>query len=179
MTCVSPIIQGGYDAQVHQHLDPGSSLSLRRRVLPAPPQAPRRQEGHRSNAPDHPLRRRRTHLLALRYLQATSRCPRRGGGRGRALRDAARLQALETTGQCRPGRAPAQAAPQTGPDRGPRPHVAPLLRRDAKENDQIYRSQAKRGTCSFYAYASAYIVHKGQRYTVGSWRSPASRRWRT
>src|SRR5208283_3264650 len=24
----------------------------------------------------------------------------------------------------------------------------------------------KRGTCSFYAYASAYIVHKGQRYTV-------------
>ena len=79
------------------------------------------------------------------------------------LRDAARLQPLETTGQCRLGRAPAQAVPQTGPDRGLRPHVAPLLRRHAKENDQIYRSQAKRGTCSFYAYASAYIVHKGQR----------------
>ena len=28
------------------------------------------------------------------------------------------------------------------------------------------RAKAKRGTCSFYAYASAYIVHKGQRYTV-------------
>ena len=25
MTCVSPIIQGGNDAQVHQHLDPGSA----------------------------------------------------------------------------------------------------------------------------------------------------------
>ena len=82
-------------------LTPGPSLSLRRRVLPAPPQAPRRQEGHRSNDPDHPFRRRFTHFLALRYLQATPRCPRRGGGRGRALRDIARLQPLETTGQCR------------------------------------------------------------------------------
>ena len=50
---------------------------------------------------------------------------------------------------------------------------------DAKENDQIYRSQAKRGTCSFYAYASAYIVHKGRRTVALQWRSPASRRWRT
>ena len=50
---------------------------------------------------------------------------------------------------------------------------------DAKENDQIYRSQAKRGTCSFYAYASAYIVHKGRATRLRSWRSPASRRWRT
>ena len=44
--------------------------------------------------------------------------------------------------------------------------LLPFYGADAKENDQIYRSQAKRGTCSFYAYASAYIVHKGQRYTV-------------
>ena len=44
--------------------------------------------------------------------------------------------------------------------------LLPFYGADAKENDQIYRSQAKRGTCSFYAYASVYIVHKGQRYTV-------------
>lgn len=44
--------------------------------------------------------------------------------------------------------------------------LLPFYGADAKENDQIYRSQAKRGTCSFYAYASAYIVHKRQRYTV-------------
>ena len=42
--------------------------------------------------------------------------------------------------------------------------LLPFYGADAKENDQIYRSQAKRGTCSFYAYASAYIVHKGQRH---------------
>ena len=44
--------------------------------------------------------------------------------------------------------------------------LLPYYGADAKDNDQIYRSKAKRGTCSFYAYASAYIVHKGQRYTV-------------
>ena len=44
--------------------------------------------------------------------------------------------------------------------------LLPFYGADTKENDQIYRSQAKPRTCSFYAYASAYIVHKGQRYTV-------------
>src|SRR3954463_12583022 len=44
--------------------------------------------------------------------------------------------------------------------------LLPYYGADAHDNDQIYRSQAKRGTCSFYAYASAYIVRKGQRYTV-------------
>jgi DDE family transposase len=44
--------------------------------------------------------------------------------------------------------------------------LLPYYGADAHDNDQIYRSQAKRGTCSFSAYASAYIVHKGQRYTV-------------
>src|SRR3954452_16929584 len=44
--------------------------------------------------------------------------------------------------------------------------LLPFYGANAKDNDQIYRSQAKRGTCSFYAYASAYIVHKGRRYTV-------------
>ena len=44
--------------------------------------------------------------------------------------------------------------------------LLPFYGANAKDNDQIYRSQAKKGTCSFYAYASAYIVHKGQRYTV-------------
>jgi len=39
MTCVRPFFQGGYDAQVHQHLDPDPSLPLRRRILPAPPEA--------------------------------------------------------------------------------------------------------------------------------------------
>jgi putative transposase len=31
---------------------------------------------------------------------------------------------------------------------------------------EIYRSQAKRGTTHFHAYATAYVVHHGQRFTV-------------
>jgi putative transposase len=40
-------------------------------------------------------------------------------------------------------------------------HGAPLG--DASE---IYRSQAKSGTSHFHAYATAYVIKKGQRYTV-------------
>jgi putative transposase len=32
--------------------------------------------------------------------------------------------------------------------------------------DEIYRAQAKDGTSHFHAYATAYVVRKGQRYTV-------------
>ncbi len=32
--------------------------------------------------------------------------------------------------------------------------------------EEIYRSQAKSGTTHFHAYATCYVVHKGQRFTV-------------
>ena len=32
--------------------------------------------------------------------------------------------------------------------------------------DEVYRAQAKDGTSHFHAYATAYVVRKGQRYTV-------------
>ena len=35
-----------------------------------------------------------------------------------------------------------------------------------RDLDEIYRSQAKDGTSHFHAYATAYVVRKGQRYTV-------------
>src|SRR5262245_53344984 len=35
-----------------------------------------------------------------------------------------------------------------------------------KEHDEIYRSQAKSGTSHFHAYATAYVIRKGQRFTV-------------
>jgi hypothetical protein len=34
------------------------------------------------------------------------------------------------------------------------------------EKDEVYRSQAKSGTTHFHAYATAYVVKKGQRFTV-------------
>ncbi len=33
--------------------------------------------------------------------------------------------------------------------------------------DEVYRSQARDGTSHFHAYATAYVVRQGQRYTVG------------
>ncbi len=35
-----------------------------------------------------------------------------------------------------------------------------------KEEDYIYRSQAKNGTCSFFAYATIYIIAKNKRLTI-------------
>ena len=35
-----------------------------------------------------------------------------------------------------------------------------------EEQDYIYRSQAKNGTCSFYAYASLYVIAKNKRLTI-------------
>jgi hypothetical protein len=35
-----------------------------------------------------------------------------------------------------------------------------------READEVYRSQAKGGTSHFHAYATAYLIRKGQRYTV-------------
>src|SRR3954453_7913655 len=35
-----------------------------------------------------------------------------------------------------------------------------------RDVDEIYRSQAKDGTSHFHAYATAYVIRKGQRYTV-------------
>jgi hypothetical protein len=37
---------------------------------------------------------------------------------------------------------------------------------DGRTNPEVYRSKPKRGTSSFYAYASAYVIRKGLRYTV-------------
>ncbi len=48
--------------------------------------------------------------------------------------------------------------------------LLPFHGADAHENDQVDRSQAKRGTCSFDAYVSAYVVRKGQRHKVALWR---------
>jgi putative transposase len=45
-------------------------------------------------------------------------------------------------------------------------HLRPYYGKPHKDPKEIYRSQAKDGTNNFHAYASAYVVCKGQRYTV-------------
>lgn len=45
-------------------------------------------------------------------------------------------------------------------------HLTPYYGLPYKDAKEIYRSKAKAGTNSFHAYASAYIVFRGQRFTV-------------
>ena len=44
--------------------------------------------------------------------------------------------------------------------------LIPYHGRPFRELSEIYRSQAKNGTSHFHAYATAYVVRKGQRFTV-------------
>jgi IS4 transposase len=44
--------------------------------------------------------------------------------------------------------------------------LLPYYGADRKTNPFVVRSQAKKGTCSFYGYATAYVIRKGWRYTV-------------
>jgi Transposase DDE domain len=45
--------------------------------------------------------------------------------------------------------------------------MLPYYGADRRTNPDVVRSKAKRGTSSFYGYGSAYVVCKGQCYTVG------------
>ncbi|MBV8315097.1 MAG: transposase [Planctomycetaceae bacterium] len=44
--------------------------------------------------------------------------------------------------------------------------LIPYHGRPFRNPDEIYRGQAKSGTSHFHAYATAYVIRKGQRYTV-------------
>lgn len=44
--------------------------------------------------------------------------------------------------------------------------LLPYYGADRRTNPQIYRGQSKKGTNSFYAYATAYVICKGMRYTL-------------
>jgi putative transposase len=45
-------------------------------------------------------------------------------------------------------------------------HLVPYHGEPLCDAQEIYRSQAKSGTCSFHAYATAYVIRKGLRFTV-------------
>ena len=45
-------------------------------------------------------------------------------------------------------------------------HLVPYYGSPMKDPKEIYRSQAKAGTHNFHAYASAYVVFHGQRFTL-------------
>ena len=45
-------------------------------------------------------------------------------------------------------------------------HLVPYHGEPLHSEDEIYRSKAKQGTSHFHAYATAYVIKKGHRYTV-------------
>lgn len=45
-------------------------------------------------------------------------------------------------------------------------HLVPYHGEHLHSEDEVYRSQAKSGTSHFHAYATAYVIRKGRRYTV-------------
>jgi putative transposase len=45
-------------------------------------------------------------------------------------------------------------------------HLVPYHGQPLQDINELYRSQAKSGTCSFHAYATAYVIRKGLRFTV-------------
>jgi Transposase DDE domain len=45
-------------------------------------------------------------------------------------------------------------------------HLVPYHGLPLRDVQEVYRSQAKSGTCSFHAYATAYVIRKGLRFTV-------------
>jgi putative transposase len=45
-------------------------------------------------------------------------------------------------------------------------HLVPYHGRPLREEKEVYRSQAKDGTSHFHAYATAYVIQKGLRFTV-------------
>jgi hypothetical protein len=45
-------------------------------------------------------------------------------------------------------------------------HLTPYHGAPLQAEDEVYRSQAKSGTSHFHAYATAYVIRKGRRYTV-------------
>jgi Transposase DDE domain len=45
-------------------------------------------------------------------------------------------------------------------------HLVPYHGQHLHDEDEVYRGQAKSGTSHFHAYATAYVILRGQRYTV-------------
>ena len=79
----------------------------------------------------------------------------------------ARVRRTPAAAQPRPGRPPAPGAAATAATPGDRPDLDPLPRRALpRPESEVYRGQAKDGTSHFHAYATAYVVLKGQRFTV-------------
>ena len=116
---------------------------------------------------DGPLRRRGAHLLHLRDLPPPGRRPGQTTYANALYANLFCLEELKRKVNAaflahlpRPSTTPASdrsASASTSP--------LPYYGQHSLESREIYRAQAKPGTHSFFAYATAYLVLHGQRFT--------------
>ena len=170
MTCAKFLHHGGTHAQVHRTPDTRPSVPLRRRLLPATPGLPIRRQGHLRGPRDGPLRRRSRASPPSPDLPPPQERTLRGDLCQRPVRQplpASRSSSARSTPPSSttcPGRCGTRAS--GGSALGVDLTLLPYYGQHSLESREIYRSQAKRGTNSFFAYATAYLVLQGQRFTL-------------
>ena len=118
---------------------------------------------------DRPLRRRRADLLDLRDLPPPGRRPLRGDLRQGPLRQPLLPGGAQAQGQ----RLLPAHLPRALRRRRKRPlrvivdlTLIPYYGQHPLDSLEIYRSKKKAGTRSFFAYATAYVLLHGQRFTL-------------
>ena len=80
--------------------------------------------------------------------------------------DAPRLRRTATATQRRAGRAPAEGVRKRFQRLAIDLTLIPYHGKPFCDLSEIYRAEAQDGTSHFHAYATAYVVRQGQRYTV-------------
>jgi hypothetical protein len=167
MTCVRPIFQGRYDTQVHQHLDPPTQV-YRYAVESCQPHL-KLDDTKRVTAQ---MLLTVLFAAAARVSSLSETCKRLRGAPDEEVVAATIYNTLPDYHVLKQ-RVNAALAGHLPKALRRRPQILaldlsllPFHGADARDNDQVDRSQAKRGTCSFDAYVSAYVVRKGQRHKV-------------
>ena len=170
MTCAKFLHHGGTHAQVHRTPDTRPSLPLRRRLLPAAPGLPIRRQGHLRGPRDGPLRRRGADLLDLRDLP-----PPRPTHPARRPTPTPSTPTSSASSSSSARSTPPSSPTCPGPLRRRRKRplrvaidltLLPYYGQHPLDSREIYRSKAKSGTHSFFAYATAYVILHGQRFTL-------------
>ena len=129
MTFGNRVITGGSHAPTPSYPRPQPGPPPRRRAPASPPEVQGLQAQDLGPGPlVAAAGRRRPDHLAVRRLPAPPRRPLRRDGTQGPAGHPARLRRAATAAQRRPGRAPAQGAPQAPPAAGHRPDLDPLPR---------------------------------------------------
>ena len=169
LACANSTFSGGSYAQVHYHPDTSPSLPLRQRLLPAAPGLPGQRQSHGHDPLDGPLRCRGRISSISETCRRLADVPSEETY-AKALY--AQLFCLEELKR-KVNAAFTAHLPRALRRRRKRPlrvaidlTLIPYYGQYPLGHPEIYRSKAKAGTHSFFAYATAYVMLHGQRFTL-------------